>query len=231
MIAIITYNVPHRKTQDIISKLLLNGYTDLHLVAIPFIHRKKQFKPIYQHRPNTRVDISVEKLCHNLNLGFSKVDVKDLYSFFNNNHFDHIIIGGAGLLPDELVLNHNIINAHPGYIPIVKGLDALKWAIYHGHPIGVTTHYIDNHADEGKLIDKKTVPVYFEDTFHSLAYRVYETEIEMLVDAIKLIENNQATFEPLKDDRYQANKRMPHRLEIIMMSRFEELRKKSPSKE
>ena len=230
MIAIISYDAPHRKTQDLVYKLLLNGYKDLHIVAIPFIPRKK-FRPIFEHRPSRKVNITIEQLCDNLNINYSKVDTQDLSGFFSSRKFEHIIIGGAGLLPEDFVLNNKIINSHPGYLPKVRGLDALKWAIYLGEPIGVTTHFIDDKADEGKLIDRKIIPIYFEDTFHSLAYRVYETEIEMLVEAISLIENNKASLEPLKDNRYKANKRMPHRIEIIMMSRFDELRKNSPSKE
>jgi len=113
----------------------------------------------------------------------------------------------------------------------VRGLDALKWAIYQAQPIGVTTHYIDSKADEGLLIDRRLVPLYFEDTFHSLAYRVYETEIDMLVEAIDRINSGEAPLTPLKDDRYEAHKRMPHRLELIMMARFEELRKQATSRE
>jgi len=105
----------------------------------------------------------------------------------------------------------------------------LKWAIYQGQPIGVTTHYISDKADEGVLIERRIIPIFFEDTFYSLAYRVYETEIEMLVNSIKLVDNNQFANEPLDDNRYVANKRMPHHLEIIMINRFEEIRKKSSS--
>ena len=62
----------------------------------------------------------------------------------------------------------------------MKGLDALKWAIYQEQPIGVTTHYISDTADGGELIERRVIPIYFEDSFHSLATRVYEVEIEML---------------------------------------------------
>ena len=35
----------------------------------------------------------------------------------------------------------------------MKGLDAFKWAILKGKKIGVTTHYVSEKADEGKLIE------------------------------------------------------------------------------
>ena len=52
-----------------------------------------------------------------------------------------------------------IINSHPGYLPNLKGIDAIKWAIYGHQPIGVSTHYISEKADEGELIERVIVPV------------------------------------------------------------------------
>ncbi|MEM9685592.1 MAG: formyltransferase family protein, partial [Bacteroidota bacterium] len=173
--------------------------------------------------------VSIEKQCKILNIEYTKINVEALEEFFSSKVFDHILIAGAGLLPENLSDKFKIINAHPGYLPNTKGLDAYKWAVYHGHPIGVTTHYISGKADEGQLIERRTVPVYFEDTFHSVAYRIYDTEIDMLVNAPKIVEANKATLEDLADQRYQANKRMPHHYEIIMMERFEAMRKASKS--
>ena len=228
MIAIITYDSPHRKTQDLILKLILNGHSNIHLVVIPWTERKS-FLPIFKHRPSKKVSITIDEMCERLNLLSSRIDIEKLDDYFFKNKFDHIIIGGAGILPENLAKNHKVINSHPGYLPNMKGLDAFKWAIYHGQPIGATTHYISDKADEGNLIEKMIVPIYFEDTFHSVAYRIYETEIEMLVNSINQIENENATLESLADNRYVANRRMPHHLEIIMMNKFEEIRKKSNS--
>jgi phosphoribosylglycinamide formyltransferase-1 len=196
--------------------------------VIPWIERKN-FQPIFKHRPSNCVKINIKELSDRLKLSYSKVEINDLNRFFSEKAFRHILIAGAGLLPKEVAMNHKIINSHPGYLPNVKGLDAFKWAIYQGQPIGVTTHYISDKVDEGVLIERRIIPIYFEDSFHSVAYRIYETEIEMLVNSIKLIDNNQLKYESLADNRYIPNKRMPHNLELIMISRFEEIRKKSPS--
>ena len=122
-----------------------------------------------------------------------------------------------------------MINAHPGFLPNMKGLDSLKWAILKKEKIGVTTHFISEMPDEGKLIEKREIPCFFEDSFFSLAMRVYETEIEMLVNAIQLIDNNQSDFTSLKDKSFKANMRMPHYYELIMMEKFDELKKNSKS--
>jgi hypothetical protein len=51
----------------------------------------------------------------------------------------------------------------------------------------------------------------------------------MLVNSIKEAEKTLRAHESLADDRYAANMRMSHHHELIMMERFEELRKKSKS--
>lgn len=226
MIALITYDAPHRKTQDLLTKLILKGYSEIRLVVIPWVSRKN-FQPIYRHRPSARVDLTTEELCERLNIAFERVEINELDRYFTEHPFDHIMIAGAGILPEDLAKNHKVINSHPGFLPNMKGLDAFKWAIYNAQPIGVTTHYISEKADEGELIDKQLVPIYREDTFHSLAYRVYEKEIQMMVEAIGKIESGEASLESLADDSFEANRRMPNRLEAEMMEKFEELRKNS----
>jgi len=227
MIGILTYDVPHRKTQDLIRTLLFRGVAELHIIATPFIERKN-FQPLFVHRPTKAVQVNLDEMCKNLAIRLTKIEVQDLNKFFDEQKFDHILIGGAGILPEELVVNHKIINAHPGYLPLVRGLDALKWAIFNEKPIGVTSHFISEKADEGDLIERKLVPLYFEDTFHSFAYRQYEMEIALLANSIDLVKNK-TDFELLQDESSIVNRRMPHHLELIMMNKFEELRKKAPS--
>ncbi len=227
MIAIITYDCPHRKTQDLVTQLLVKGHKDLLILAIPFVERKN-FQPLFIHRPSKAIPVSLDDMCRNLGLRLVRKEIADLHPYLLENKCEHVIIAGAGVLPEELAKNHRIINSHPGYLPFVKGLDALKWAIYHGHPIGATTHYISEKADEGLLIEKREVPVFFEDSFHSVAYRQYEMEIEMLANAVDVVKNLQ-TMEELADDRFEANRRMPHHLELKMMTIFRKLADNSPS--
>ena len=223
MIGVITYNIPHRKTQDLMWRLILKGY-DLTLLIIPFKQRDKS-RVIYNHRPTNTFDSSP------LNYDLPRIicnDYNDIALYIND--FEKILIAGAELLPDKVTKKGNIINSHPGYLPNVKGLDALKWAIYNEQPIGVTTHTINDKTDSGLLIDRQIIPVYYEDTFHSLAYRVYEKEIEMLVHAIELPPISDPIMKDvLINDNYKPNMRMPWYLERIMIDRFENLRKISPS--
>jgi methionyl-tRNA formyltransferase len=125
------------------------------------------------------------------------------------------LIAGAGILDIE---GHKIINSHPGYLPYTRGLDAVKWAVYHGNPIGVTTYYIGKGVDEGDIIDRAIIQAGEMEDFYSFCLRVYEKEIEMLVGAIGR--------EPVViDDNYIGipSRRMPHRLELVMMEKYKRL--------
>lgn len=227
-IAIITYATAHQKTQDVVSALLLKGYKNLHLFALPFKAREAR-KVQYIHRFNSPLELSPRDLAMNIGAGYTESGADELSHHFRKHSFDFILIAGAGLLPKNLALDFKIINAHPGYLPKVKGLDSLKWALYNEVPeIGVTTHFISEQADEGILIDQAMVPLYKEDSFHSFALRQYQMEIKLIANSIETIKKTELNTS-LSNDIYGATRRMPIALEEEMIEKFEARRAKAPT--
>lgn len=224
-IAIITYDAPHRKTQDLLSRLKMYGYHDITLIATPWIQRKV-FQPIYSHRPSNSVPLPLENIAFNLEISLVKLNIEEINGYLEKHPFEFILIGGAGLLPNDLVETHRIINAHPGFLPEVRGLDALKWAIYEGKPIGVTTHYVDAKADEGLSIERRRLIPKPDDTFHTFAYRLYETEIEMMVNALTLVARQKEEGLDLSIGDAIAHRRMPPEIEEHLLSSFESLKQR-----
>lgn len=223
MICILTYDIPqqlHRKTQDLLLRLKAMGYFDLHVIATPWKPRRA-FLPLIPHRPVTTVGITISELCRNLGYKVSCVSEGELAQVLSTTHPDATLIAGAGILPKEVVESCTIINAHPGYLPYVRGLDALKWAIYEGHPIGVTTYIASVEVDTGLLISQRRIPIYHWDTFHSVAYRQYEMEIAMLAESIEDIRN----APPLTrlGNQHPVHRRMPHSLEMRLLQRFQKI--------
>ena len=132
---------------------------------------------------------------------------------------DVFLICGAGLLPEAFVKKNIVVNAHPGYIPVVRGLDSLKWAIYNGDPIGVTTHLIGDEIDAGEIIERRIVPVFWNDTFHAVAQRQYEMEIQMLINSLAKLNDKHEFFK----GEGVVHKRMPHSYETRLFERFSNL--------
>lgn len=215
-IAVLTYPVKHRKTYDVLSLLKANGYTDVKIFAIPFHYQKKKL-PLIQHRPEMNFQIpDIEEMC--LNLGY-QYEVGKLDSF-NIEPERIVLVAGTGILPNEFINIHTVINSHPGYIPNCRGLDAFKWAIVEKQPIGVTTHLIGKYVDAGKVIERRKINVYQTDTFHAVAERVYENEVSMLIEAIEKCDiTNLDTIYP---ENYEVHKRMPENLEKNLFELFEQ---------
>lgn len=218
-IAVLTYPVKHRKTYDLLSLLKANGYADVKVYALPFCYHKKHF-PIIQHRPDMNFQIpEIAELCSNLGFLYEYRELKSVS--IDNDRI--VLIAGAGILPQEFVNRHIIINAHPGYIPNCRGLDALKWAIAEMQPIGVTTHILGSEVDGGKIIERKIIDIYTTDTFHSVAQRVYENEISMLVAAIEKIDDRY--LDAVSVENYEIHKRMPRDIEMNLMEMFEQYKR------
>ena len=220
-VGVVTYLLKHRKTYDTLCLLKAKGYADVKVYAVPF-HYTKTFKPIFQHRPELVMDYpNIKELCAALEYpfysggGYTEFDIEDSRI---------LLLCGAGLLSHEFIDHHTIINAHPGYLPFCRGLDAVKWAIINKCPIGVTTHLIGEEIDAGEIIDRKIVSIRFQDTFHAVTQRVYETEIDMLVAALEKINEK---HEYIDGSQYPLHRRMCHEIEMNLMECFEELRKMS----
>ena len=210
---VLTYDAPHKKTQDLLLRLKARGYDDVFVLATPWEERKN-FKPLFPHRKFNTLDVTPSDLCKRLGYRCEKIEIEDLGNMPNN----YILIGGAGMIPKDIANRGNIINSHPAYLPYVRGLDSLKWAIFNGQPIGVTTHIISDECDAGKLIRQELLSLYAWDTFHSVAYRQYELEIDMLVDSIEDVTTS--PLHELSTTKSSPHRRMSHQDEVKMIKRF-----------
>ena len=218
LLGVLTYQVPHRKTYDVCCRLKATGYRNVKIFALPMHYIKKK-QPLIQHRPTAENVVATETLAQNLSYQYICVDSVQSIKEPSDTVF---LICGAGILPQDFVGSYRIINAHPGYIPHVRGLDALKWAVYEKQPIGVTTHLLGEEVDAGIILQRKLVPIRENDTFHTVAQRQYELETAMLVDAISLLGDK---HEVVEGGNYPIHKRMPLEKESILFEKFQDYRK------
>ena len=225
MIVVLTYDHPHRKTQDLIFKLLAKGVKPL-VIATGWEERNS-FVPIIQHRPSNPINVPLDQLCKNLGIELiitSKLTLPEVLLKIQN--IEYVLLATGNIVEDQIVLKYKVVNSHPGYLPDIKGLDALKWAILYHEKVGVTTHFVNSQIDGGNIIERRIVPLFYEDTFHNFAYRQYEMEVDMLVSSIDSVPENVE----IGKSNYDTFRRMPHRFEYRMLEQFDELRKKTEFK-
>ncbi len=209
-VAVLTYSVPHRKTYDTLCRLKSEGYDDITVIAHPLTYQKK-IAPAVRHRPDMSYLVpDTKKVCASFGYRY-----EEIAHYAEAAGQDVYLVGGAGLIPQSFVDAHVIVNAHPGYIPWARGLDALKWAVLEGLPIGVTTHLLGSEVDAGWVIERRELSLRPDEAFYELGMRVYCNEIEMLVGAlVKLNEPH----DYIEAGSSIVHRRMPANLETKMLS-------------
>lgn len=213
-VAVLTYSVPHRKTYDTLCRLKSEGYDDVTVFAYPLTYQKK-IAPVVRHRPDMSYLVpDTKKVCASFGYRYEEIT-----RYAEAAGQDVYLVGGAGLIPQSFVDTHLIVNAHPGYIPWARGLDALKWAVLEGLPIGVTTHLLGSEVDAGWMIERRELLLRSDEAFYELGMRVYCNEIEMLVGAlVKLNEPH----DYIEAGNSIVHRRMPHELEKEMLLAYQE---------
>ena len=214
-IGIITYDVPHLKTQQVFFRLFEQGY------KIYFFFTKFQkFKNrvvLHHHRPLQFNGPNIFELSKRY-----KIKINKLESVKKIKNISYFLVCGSGIINKKYILKNKFINCHPGLIPMTRGLDSFKWSIYNNQIIGNTLHFIDEEVDKGKIIYHKKTPIFKNDDFKVLARRHYDMEIDMLINFEKYL--NKPLIYKFKSR--EPKKRMPVELEKKLLTKFEKYKKK-----
>jgi phosphoribosylglycinamide formyltransferase-1 len=216
-LGLITYDTNHFKTEQIALGLNLQGYSDLIFYGLPFVQRPGR-EVLFAHRPDMTQGAHSRDVAAAVNAPFIAVETA---AAIPADGADLFVILGAGLLPAEFVqlTLGRVINAHPGIIPLVRGLDAFKWAIVDGMPVGNSLHYIDEEADAGEVLGIESTPLFSDDTLETFARRHYELEILMMIGFEAYLERG--PLSPSAATR-PARMRMPLDVQATLLERFEE---------
>jgi methionyl-tRNA formyltransferase len=233
-LAIFAYNFPHKKTQNLLWKLLTDGIKPQMVLAQDPVKLNIP-RPTLRVKPRHVFLFHPREICDRFGIEYWVVDhnSKECQDLLRLNNIDIAVISGARILKGPTIrsVTKGIINLHPGLIPEVRGLDALQWAIYEGHPLGVTAHAIDQRIDAGYVIERRIIEEYPDDSFIDLSLRLNETQVEMVTTAVKLLSSTPLDSFQLVG-RSKLHKKMPARLEAKLPELLaQRLEKFSVSKE
>lgn len=211
-ICLLSYNAPHLKTAQVTMGLKNRGLQSIDFLLMPFTRRPER-KVAFQHRPFQFEGPGPHSLA--ALTGGKVMEYAQWRAVLEN--YDWFIVCGSNLIEADFAKKGRILNVHAGLIPSVRGLDAFKWAILNGLPMGNTLHKIDDKADAGEIIAHLQTPIFPEDDLHTLANRHYENEIYMLTHFDELMTKGQRME---LTDR-EPTMRMPIEKEADMLRAFE----------
>lgn len=209
---LITYDAPHKKTQEVLFRLLRRRKFEISLTLVPLKPRPNRLTAI-QHRPFQLTGPDPHSLARKYDL--ETLAFENWESFYQR--VDYFLVCGCGLIDGRFCATAQIINCHPGLIPQTRGLDSFKWCIYRGRPLGVTLHRVDEKVDLGTVLHHEQTDVFEEDDLTTLAARHYDAEVDLLANFDHYLKGG--TILPL--DIQDATKRMPLEVEQEMLRNFE----------
>ena len=97
------------------------------------------------------------------------------------------------------------MNLHPGILPENRGLDTYQWAILNKIPQGATAHLIDRKMDKGKILYRKNINIYKQDTLKDFYLRVQSLELELMIKSLKALKKNiDFGYFPKKQGKYHS---------------------------
>ncbi|NOH01923.1 MAG: methionyl-tRNA formyltransferase [Chloroflexi bacterium] len=98
------------------------------------------------------------------------------------------------LKPQTLSLApRGVINVHPSLLPKYRGADPIFWALVNNEKeTGITIHWMDEGVDTGSLLGQRVLPIGEGDDSISLAGKLTNAGVELLLEVLDQIEGGQA---------------------------------------
>lgn len=222
-LALFAYNFPHKKTQDFLFRLLVEGLTpDIVLAANRTDLKIPQ--PTLRVKPNHIDLIHPREICNRFGIYYYVLEhnSEECCRLLRENQITIGVISGARILDQKVIesVAKGIINIHPGLLPEGRGLDALQWAIIENRPLGVTAHIINRRVDNGRILKRFEICEYFDDTLIDLSLRLEQAQTTILAEAITTLEINPIECFDLVGDAYPLHRKMPPELENQLPSLF-----------
>ncbi len=218
------YDFPHKKTQDFIFRLVVEGYKINYCIAAPW--KKLNINP-----PTVRVDqkhaglIHPRTICKQLGIKYFSLDHdgKETSEIIRKNPVDLYIIAGARILSKKIIkaCGDKILNIHPGLLPDVRGLDTFFWSILSDKPLGISAHFITSKIDSGLLIYKERLKLYEDDTPSDVTLRLLEYQTDILIKTLNILKKkNMKDLENLSEVKSIYNTKMNAKEEKLALSQF-----------
>jgi hypothetical protein len=134
-------------------------------------------------------------------------DVNDAHviTALSNPHYRTIILAQSGIVREGLLALPDkwIVNAHPGKLPEFRGVDVVKWALWHKAPVEVTLHIVRKGVDTGEVLKALPVAVQATDSIGNVEGRATEISIQLLLEAA--MKGKEGFGEPQKQPKSTGN--------------------------
>ena len=114
------------------------------------------------------------------------INAPEAVAFIRSLAPEWVVYGGGGILHEAFIeaARGQILNAHQGPLPEIRGMNAPEWSLLLGYAPAVTVHLINRGIDTGGVLAQHPVPVKPGDTIEVLRSRCLTIGVEGLWQAV-----------------------------------------------
>ncbi len=163
------------------------GIIDTIRYNIPFLWRHiKQFKNYKRWWVNN-------VKCKSL-MFVKDINGKDVENELKRMDIDRIVLCHSPVIRSNILKCATTVNAHPGDLPEMRGVDNVRWSLYFMSNPVCTLHEVDSGIDTGVILKKESVPLFISDKISDIQDRAVAICLKMLIDYIngeQFVENKQ----------------------------------------
>jgi methionyl-tRNA formyltransferase len=134
----------------------------------------------------------------------------EFYTDLKNLNPNLIVVVAFRMLPKQVwdFPEYGTFNLHASLLPQYRGAAPINWAIINGEPkTGLTTFFIDDKIDTGKIINKTELTINHEDNLETIYNKMLPKGVELVIKTIQEIEENKV--KPKKQKEETNLKRAP----------------------
>lgn len=188
------------KTLD---SILSFGYNVVGVVTVPD-------KPSGRGQKVTASAVKNYALAHNLPL-LQPTKLKDpsFLQALAQWNADLQVVVAFRMLPKEVfsMPRFGTINLHASLLPEYRGAAPINWVIINGEQqTGVTTFFLNEHTDEGDIIEQRTVSITPDDNAETLHDKLMNTGAELVLSSLPLIFSEKTDAKPQAHNNFPAPK-------------------------
>ena len=119
-ISVFTYDFPHKKSQDFLVRLWLEGISVANVVGAPPVKLRKRESTLRVKVKHTGL-VHPAQICRQMDIPYSVMshDSQDTADLLRSQSIDVVVIAGARILKPGVIAapKIGIINLHPGLLP------------------------------------------------------------------------------------------------------------------
>ena len=86
------------------------------------------------------------------------INSKICEDYLNGSNLNTYLISHHEIVKKNILsINKSLIHIHPAYLPNIQGADGSLWSIYNENIMGVSSLYINENIDDGKIISREKI--------------------------------------------------------------------------